>query len=369
MCIFQPIRLRPFPLLGYRIEVRETVDGETELPESEVLNFNLDADTTRFTIAGLAHTTVWNITLMVVSDRFFEACSDTFIQQQQEIPLSLKFEDIYNRWLPFEKIQASTKPLGHWKSLVVNRVTPNSLTLKWASVNQNHVTELEKQVLRFNEFSEVSGGPSSRFFDAVTLDPKVRCFQLQNLEPATIYQINLEGFKIIPWKIFGKREKFVFLVTRKRDDGEQKEKQFNEVQIYDMLLVRTPAPIRSSDLLITGYNSDSIRVAWAKPCCHKNQDDTFATKVIHRDLKGHSAALFQTVSQIVKLVFLEYRVFINGKGYKPVEAVQQNAILTKCHPGQTYHLVLATITSTYHHFRVKLINFSISPFVHNFLNL
>ena len=65
-----------------------------------------------------------------------------------------------------------------------------------------------------------------------------------------------------------------------------KENDDTVVHVYDSLLVRTPAPIKSSDLCLTGYTTNSIRVAWAKPCTHRNPDDVFATRIIRRDLRG-----------------------------------------------------------------------------------
>ncbi|XP_075241058.1 uncharacterized protein LOC142336253 isoform X3 [Convolutriloba macropyga] len=317
-------------LHGYRIEVRETMDGFHELEESEIKCFNIDPSKDQFTITELAHTTIWKITLMVISNRYFEASKNKSLKNVTEIPLELKFDEIVNHWLPYVTISASTLPLNDEKTVVVSKLKPNAITLKWTSFktpnDQSTDIEYEKQVVWYNEYSE-HGRQSARYFDSITLDPDDRCFTLDNLEPATVYQINLEATSIA-------KKKNTLQMSGKKYEVIDKENDDTVVHVYDSLLVRTPAPIKSSDLCLTGYTTNSIRVAWAKPCTHRNPDDVFATRIIRRDLR-------------------EYRVVINGKAYQPVDINQQMAILTKCQPGKTYHLVLSTITSTYHQFKDK----------------
>ena len=172
------------------------MDGFHELEESEIKCFNIDSSKDQFTITELAHTTIWKITLMVISNRYFEASKNKSLKNVTEIPLELKFDEIVNHWLPYVTISASTLPLNDEKTVVVSKLKPNAITLKWTSFktpnDQSTDIEYEKQVVWYNEYSE-HGRQSARYFDSITLDPDDRCFTLDNLEPATVYQINLEG--------------------------------------------------------------------------------------------------------------------------------------------------------------------------------
>ncbi|XP_063729701.1 uncharacterized protein LOC134857250 isoform X3 [Symsagittifera roscoffensis] len=320
-----------YQLYGYRIEVREQffeTEADQDPPDTETKCFNIPPTETQFTVPDLAHTTQWDFTLMVISDRYFEACQDKKMKNLTEIPLEMRFEKIVNHWLPYVTLSSLTLPKEDIRSLVISKLKPNSITLKWAtftSPNDDSVElKYEKQVVSFNEYSENVGGQSTRYFDCVSVDPEARRFTLSDLEPATVYQINLEATsKLPPENQKGKK------LSKKSAQNPDQEEEFDSVHVYDPLIIRTPAPIKSSNLVLTGYTPTSIRVSWAKPCTHRNPDNVFATKIIRRDLK-------------------EYRVVINGKTNQPVDVNQQLAVLTKCQPGKTYHLVLATITSTYH---------------------
>ena len=191
---------------GYRLEVSETLDGEKEFPGSRTYCYNIHPTTNLFTISQLEHTTRWKITLMVISNRFFEASRNPLIKENQPIPLGLKFRDIYNHWLPFDNLDVCTKSLSDSKVLVPSQVKPNSSLLKWASpLDDDDYNDIgvsgtakviRRQVIWYSEFSEHGGGPSSRYFDSVTLSGDTRAHLLTNLEPSIIYQINLEGNKL-----------------------------------------------------------------------------------------------------------------------------------------------------------------------------
>ena len=172
-------------------------EADQDPPDSETKCFNIPPTETQFTVPDLAHTTQWDFTLMVISDRYFEACQDKKMKNLTEIPLEMRFEKIVNHWLPYVTLSSSTLPKEDIRSLVISKLKPNSITLKWAtftSPNDDSVElEYEKQVVSFNEYSENVGGQSTRYFDSVSVDPEARRFTLSDLEPATVYQINLEG--------------------------------------------------------------------------------------------------------------------------------------------------------------------------------
>ena len=57
-------------------------------------------------------------------------------------------------------------------------------------------------------------------------------------------------------------------------------------EVYESLTIRTPAPILSPSLMVVGLTPETISLAWARPSTHRNPENVFSTRIVHRDLKG-----------------------------------------------------------------------------------
>ena len=68
------------------------------------------------------------------------------------------------------------------------------------------------------------------------------------------------------------------------DDPEGSNDDFLEV--YEPLTLRTPAPVISPTVMITGFTPESVSLAWARPSTHRSPEHVFSTRIVHRDLKG-----------------------------------------------------------------------------------
>ena len=110
------------------MELDEVINDEEEgksVPQSTSVRLNLPPSCQNYIIDDLDEMSSYNITLMTVSDRYFEN-SDLEPNEKNEIPLHLDFADLHSDWLPAVTIQVGIdfKPFepvfwGKWYKLTV----------------------------------------------------------------------------------------------------------------------------------------------------------------------------------------------------------------------------------------------------------
>ncbi|XP_070557721.1 uncharacterized protein [Ptychodera flava] len=301
-------------VIGLRVHVVPTENSKAGLAR----HMDLVPDITTLTIQDLSESTEYIIHVMAITDEYFDQLPTKSKHKKKSRVLPKDWEKIPkdSLWLPYTSMHATTSGTRPPTDLRCVKSTTDTIVIKWTPPQVIGTNKLQSCIVRWSQIRQNKNDAPIEGSEKVDVHDSTA--EITDLTPGRSYRIFIETHILVKTGI-------------DEQLNEDDSKMYRNAQVTsDVIILRTKAPVKPVEVLLTGYSSNHITLYWETP--------VLFTLLKNKDMHGCGSC--------IKRSLVGYRLEVNGRTHSRLGPSAQSCTLTKCKAEKKYSIVLVALTTT-----------------------